>query len=61
MRIKRPVVAEKVVTPDIADELFTRQRNALVLDKIEKEVVFLGRQVSLLTVDVYDSAGKIHL
>ena len=59
MRVQRPLVAEKVVAPDILKQLFPGQRDPTVFNKVEQQVVFLRRKIQFFIFNLHDPAGEI--
>lgn len=59
MSINGSVVTEEIISPYLFKQLVSCKRYVLVLHKIEQQVVFLRRKVSLFAVYEYISCRKI--
>ena len=57
--VKSSVISEEIITPDIADKLFSRQRNTAVFDKIKKQIVLFRGEVDVFAVDGHDTSREI--
>ena len=61
MRVNSAVIAVKVISPNLFQQLFTGKRNALVAHKVEQQVIFLGGEGNRLAVNEHLTAGHIYL
>ena len=61
MGIQCTVIAKKVVTPDVVDELFAGEGDAPVAHQVEQKLILPRGKIDLFAIDIDKSSGKIDL
>ena len=61
VRVDRAVVTEEIISPDILEQLISRERDVFVLDQIEEQFVFFRSKLDPLAVYRYGAGWDIDL